>query len=204
VRTLLIAVLVLSLPLSWFAVKLYQARKQREAVEEVVRLGGFVWYDYQVDSGSQWASWLRQMLGDDFFHSVVGVIFQPPMGTDISNEIPVVRDEHLILLRAFPKVRFITITSKAVTDSGVEHLGNLEELERLDLQETQVGDTGLDYLKTLARLRELYLYGTKVTPEAVQRLQQSLPDCTIEHVEGNRTVFFPPTGVPIQPGRPGK
>ena len=38
-RTLLIAVLVLSLPLSWFAVKMERARRQREAVEVIERLG---------------------------------------------------------------------------------------------------------------------------------------------------------------------
>ena len=45
-RTLLVAVLLLSLPLSWVAVGMERARKQREAVEAIVKLGGGVRYDY--------------------------------------------------------------------------------------------------------------------------------------------------------------
>ena len=39
-RTLLIVVLVLSLPLSWFAWRMDRARRQWETLEEIERLGG--------------------------------------------------------------------------------------------------------------------------------------------------------------------
>ncbi len=49
-RTLLIAVLVLSLPLSWFAWRMEKARKQREAVEVIRGTGGYTIYDAQKPS----------------------------------------------------------------------------------------------------------------------------------------------------------
>ena len=41
-RTLLIAILLLSLPLSWFAVRLNKVRKQELTIKEIYRLGGVV------------------------------------------------------------------------------------------------------------------------------------------------------------------
>ena len=48
-RALLVFVLLLSVPLAWFAWKMERARKQREAVEWILGTGGEVLYDYQVD-----------------------------------------------------------------------------------------------------------------------------------------------------------
>lgn len=46
-RTLLIAALVLSLPLSWFAWRMEKAKRQREAVQAIEKLGGEAYYDWQ-------------------------------------------------------------------------------------------------------------------------------------------------------------
>ena len=80
-RTLLVFVLLLSVPLSWFAWKLQKARRQREAVEAIVEAGGYVYYDFQIDetgaeiTGAQPTApvWLRKSLGDDFFRAVTTV-----------------------------------------------------------------------------------------------------------------------------------
>jgi len=47
-RTLLVFVLVLSVPLGWFAMTMQRARRQREAVEGIRELYGDVSYDCQV------------------------------------------------------------------------------------------------------------------------------------------------------------
>ena len=65
-RTLLVAVMVLGVPLSWFATKLERARKQRKVVEAIQRLGRSVGYDNQMSS----PMWLRNWLGNDFFDEV--------------------------------------------------------------------------------------------------------------------------------------
>ena len=40
--------------MSWVGVKMQRARRQKEAVEEIKKLGGEVAYDYQVDAGGRW------------------------------------------------------------------------------------------------------------------------------------------------------
>ncbi len=78
-RTLLIFVTLFAIACSWFAVKMQQARKQREAVEAIEKLGGWVIYDNQFDDSDDiWkdrkpavSAWLRKILGDDFFRTVV-------------------------------------------------------------------------------------------------------------------------------------
>jgi len=46
-RTLLVFMLLLSLPLGWFAMKMQRASRQREAVEAILKVGGTAWYDCQ-------------------------------------------------------------------------------------------------------------------------------------------------------------
>ena len=45
-KTLLVTVLMMSLAFSWFAAKRNKARKQREAVEAIEKLGGWVGYEH--------------------------------------------------------------------------------------------------------------------------------------------------------------
>ena len=46
IRSLLLLTVVVAIPCSWLAVEREQARKQREAVEAIEKLGGWVAYDY--------------------------------------------------------------------------------------------------------------------------------------------------------------
>jgi hypothetical protein len=57
----------------------------------------------------------------------------------------------------------------------------LRGLQELDLRQTEVTDAGLEYLKVLTKLRYLNLKGTQVSDEAVEKLQQALPYCVVEH-----------------------
>ena len=50
-RTLLIFVTLFAVACSWFTVKLNQARKQREAVEALTKLGCRIGYDLEVLAG---------------------------------------------------------------------------------------------------------------------------------------------------------
>jgi hypothetical protein len=49
-RTLLIIVTLFAFACSWFAVKMQQAKKQYEAVETLLKRGGIVGYDYEMNS----------------------------------------------------------------------------------------------------------------------------------------------------------
>ncbi|MBW3598297.1 MAG: hypothetical protein KY475_13620 [Planctomycetes bacterium] len=52
-------------------------------------------------------------------------------------------------------------------------------VESLDMRGTAVSDSGLGHLCNLKSLRELDLRNTRVTREAVAKLQQALTDCKI-------------------------
>ena len=81
-RTLLLVMTLACIGMSWLGVKMQQARKQREAVEAIEKLGGWVHYDYQVDQSGRWhfgavppgPAWLRNGLGEDFFSTVVDIM----------------------------------------------------------------------------------------------------------------------------------
>ena len=98
-RTLLIGVLVLSLPLSWFACRMQKARRQREAVEAIERAGGLVIYDWQ-SSGFGFEpsaepsapKWARTLLGDDFFGGVKRITGTQDFGDDEATYLGALRD----------------------------------------------------------------------------------------------------------------
>jgi len=201
-RTLLIGVLVLSLPLSWFAWRMEKARKQREAVEALQSTGIFLDWQIVRESEPGVPTWLAKLFGDSYlFVEVRQVIWNTQ-----SNWKPV-RDEHMIHLADLPDLRRIAVPTCRVSDVGVEHLKGLTNLRSLDLSRTevtddglkhlkemselqhlflsgtQITDGGLEYLKGLANLKWLSLKGTQATPEGVQRLQEALPSCKIEYDE---------------------
>ena len=123
-RTLLVFVLLVSIGLSWFALKLQQARKQREAVRVIEKLGGEVEYDYELHEQLSMQppeptqpAWLRGLLGIDFFADVACVSWS---GLGIG---------------------------PGATGAGLEHLKGLPALISLDLKHTQVTDEGVKKLK---------------------------------------------------------
>jgi hypothetical protein len=66
-----------------------------------------------------------------------------------------------------------------VADRDLAQIGRLGHLLRLDLAGTQVTDAGLDHLASLPQLRQLNVSGTAVTPDAVARLRESLPNLRV-------------------------
>ncbi|MCY2990028.1 MAG: hypothetical protein NTY19_19465 [Planctomycetota bacterium] len=73
-RTMLIVMLLAGSGMGWFAHRLKQASRQREAVAAIQKLGGAVAYDCELrGEGAPGPVWLRQRLGDDFFTNVTWV-----------------------------------------------------------------------------------------------------------------------------------
>jgi Leucine Rich repeat len=62
--------------------------------------------------------------------------------------------------------------SKALTDSGVDHLARASNLQQLDLSGTRVTDRGLRALAELKSLQTLSLAGTRVTDEGIAHLRR--------------------------------
>ncbi len=77
-RALLVLVLLSSVGIAWLAIKVQQARRQRQAADALQSLGGFVLYDYEPDGAAQVVeppgpAWLRELLGQYFFTRVARV-----------------------------------------------------------------------------------------------------------------------------------
>ena len=78
ILSLLVLTVVVAIPCSWLATEMKAARKQREAVEEIKKAGGWIAYDYEFDPGLQTIprpqppgpAWLRKLLGDDMLAAV--------------------------------------------------------------------------------------------------------------------------------------
>ena len=177
-RSLLLFFLFCSIPFGWLGMRMQRAREQRQGVEAIRKLGGSVYYDYHYDSSGALIlgtdskppgpSWLRRILGDDFFADVVGVFLGRTQVTDADLE-------HL---KGFSQLRNLALSGTGVTDAGLEQLQGLSQLRALWLDGTRVTDAGLEHLKALSQLQALTLDGTQVT------------DAGLRHVKGLSQLWF--------------
>ena len=157
-RSLLLLTTVVCVGMSWFTVKLRQAREQRETVELIERAGGEVLYDWEVNSlgervrhGEEPAqSWPRRILGNDFFDSAVSVF--------------VWSDADLEHAKRLPGLRFVRFNcTPDVTDAGLAHLHNI-----VGLRHVRIGEDD------------------NVSAEGVNKLRRALPHCGVSWCrEGN-------------------
>jgi hypothetical protein len=198
IRSLLVLVVVVAIPCSWMGVEMKKAREQKEAVGSIKKLRGGNWYDYRFQkpvnplrspSGPPEPAWLRNLLGEDFFATVVDVAFAY-LSTG---------DTGLKHLRGLTQLQSLWLYHTKVTDEGLEHLEGLTKVQKLYLSHTQVTDVGLEHLKGMTQLRRLYLGGTQVTDEGVKRLQQALPRCKISSPEKGPIPSTDPFGYPPTP-----
>ena len=172
-RTLLVLMLVISVPLGVLASKIRRARAQRVVVQEIQELGGMAIHCGGLDPREKWPPrvplWLLKILGDDFFRTINYVQLRGPKATDAE----------LARLRALPQIRSLHLRSSRVTDAGLVHVCRLLHLRNLSLNSTGVTDAGLVCLRGLTSLKSLSLEETHVTAAGVAELQQALPSCKI-------------------------
>lgn len=202
VRSLLAFLVAVSVPLGWFAWELQRARRQREAVEAIVKAGGEVFYDHQTEA-ADWnlipitepttPRWLRELLGDDFFNEVTVVACDDTRldDNDVRHLKELANVERLFLtgtqitdsgltnLEGLAKLEWLTLACTRITDSGLAHLKGMTELNIVSLAHTEITDNGLANLEGLAKLEIVSITETQVTDEGVAKLQEALPDCTI-------------------------
>jgi hypothetical protein len=193
-RSLFIVMFLACIGMSWVSVKMQRARRQREAVDAIEKVGGAVFYDYEFDSagvptpGVEPSSpkWLRSVLGDDFFANVVSVVLDSTEVTDAGLE-------HLWGLT---QLHTLSLHSTHVTDAGLKHLKGLPQLRQLWLNNTQVTDVGLEYLTGLTQLQQLVLSDTQMTDAGLEHLtgltqlqnvslgNTQVTDAGLEHLKG--------------------
>ncbi len=188
--SLLLVTLSVSLGMSWVAVKKEKARRQKAAVEAILRLGSYAGYDYQVDASGEpiqsarrpAATWWRDLLGDDFFDRVVFVEVLSDAALEHVAQLPdteslrlgcsrKVTDAGLVHLRGLSKLRKLWFGVTRVTDAGLAHLSSLHQLESLEMEFLETSDAGLEHLQGLTHLQKLTLNGSQVTDAGLEHLK---------------------------------
>ncbi|MGA2253965.1 MAG: hypothetical protein ABSG53_04825, partial [Thermoguttaceae bacterium] len=192
IRSLLVLVVAVALPFSWFAVEMKKAREQKWVAEEIQNAGAEVWCgDDQFEKWTQLPpppsepEWLRNLLGPDFIGAIVAVEFSTDFneaGLEQLARLPQLRylgfggtgatDAVLEKVEALTQLRSLNLAATKITDSGLRHLENLDKLENLDLRDTAITDAGLQHVAKLEQLEELDLWHTNVTDGAVEYLKK--------------------------------
>ena len=189
-RTLLLLVLLVSVGMSWFTVKLHRARRQRAAVEGILKSGGRVMYDYNyeedgtpiLDVDPPGPAWLQKMLGVDFFGDVETVLLTSDAGIEHLGALrslemadldgPEVTDDTIKRLTAVGRFRRLRLFRTGVGDAGLAHVGELTSLESVEIYYAGITDDGLEHLEGLPRLKFLCLEWTCVTDAGLEHLKE--------------------------------
>jgi Leucine Rich Repeat (LRR) protein len=83
-------------------------------------------------------------------------------------------------LGRFPKLRSVAFTNCNITDAGLERLAEWKALEVVAVHGCgKITDVGLQYLVDLPNLQRVELDGTNVTEQGINALCEALPDCLV-------------------------
>lgn len=163
-RALLIAVTVTAIYVGWHANRVHT---QRAAATRVLQAGGTVEYahHYEAIHNDSWVqhpgarppgpAWLRHILGDDYFTSVISVNLNDATVESIDDVLPAVGD--------LTSLRFLDMQNQGVTDDGLAHIQALTLLEELHINGTDITDAGMSHLEALDNLVDLSIDGTSVS-----------------------------------------
>jgi hypothetical protein len=193
-RSLLIFVLALAIPCAWLGHSIEKKRKEREAVEAILKAGGIVVYDYQkpsMISGRTFKpveephgpAFLRTLLGENFFCEVYAV----------QHTNATLTDDEIESLQRFPHLEDLNLSDCHMSATAAAHLGRLaalrglalggasplnfdqikklKQLETLSLSTAKVSDEDVVDIKELSQLRILFLDRTNVTDVCLEELK---------------------------------
>jgi hypothetical protein len=153
-RTLLVLVTVLSMPLGWVGWRMGEVRKERAVVALVENRSGKVSFDYG------------------------RIIWIVKAGEEVSF-IPYKRSCWEALTDKWFGERVSGVHLDNTQMSDLSPLAEMKNLKELSIFHTQVSD--LSPLAELKDLERLKLFNTQVSDEQVQQLSRALPNCEITH-----------------------
>jgi len=168
-RTMLIVVAVLCI---WLGMRVNKVRRQQAAIAAIERLGGSIYYQYQLSRGYNgrflaepdapppYPRWCRRAAEQ---------VFPPAVGRVNLRDTPTT-DRDLELLRSLPDVTRLDLVNTNVTDEGMAVVGRLRKLQSLVLRGPSVGDRGVEHIKHL-KLEYLSLWDTSVSDVGVHHLR---------------------------------
>lgn len=181
-RGLLAAITIFGVWLGW---KLNAAHRQREAVLAILKAGGTVSYDYQMerspiypddfsvhwDTRSPTPQWLQRLVGDDFFHDVIEAKLE-------GHAIPQSDFEKLAYL---PRLWHLSLNEtkivpdqpgsvRQIQDSDLVVLAQLSQMRLLELRKTGVNGSGLSSLTNMKHLNILDLAHTQLDDDGMKQI----------------------------------
>jgi hypothetical protein len=187
-RTLLLLVVVIAVPMGW---KVNRVRNQRLVVAEIERLNGHVYYDYHRRAFNNGGNpqlpgpdWLRDLLGVDYFADVVHINVNGPQVTNetlallsslthlqaLGVESDRITDSGVAMVARSKELISLTLGSKSITVASIDHLQGLANLEFLRCSGSQVDDSWIEHIVRLKSLHTLILNDTSVTDEGLAGL----------------------------------
>ncbi len=194
-RSLMLLVLAVAVACSWFATQVQRARKQKEVMEAIAKLGGKSWYSNSDPFATEPPDplWLRNLFGDGFLGGGICVWLTTDAGIERLKELPELEllDLHgsrishggLRCLKELTQLKELFLGATSITDAELAHLTGFSGLRALVLRDTGVTDAGLEYLEAIPTLERLDLAGTKITDRGLVHLKR-LPHLVWLSVDG--------------------
>lgn len=170
----------------WLGYQVNAARRQREAVASLEKLGAYVAYDVAdpnmtYDAGgapppefNAFEGWIAEHLGKDYVSSAIRV----QLGSDIA------RDEDLQILADLPDVQALQLgMSSRLTDATLAQLPASKKLLAIHMGGTMISDRGARELSKFPNLRSLWLGHTRISDEGLETIGQlkSLTSLSLEN-----------------------
>lgn len=168
--------LAVTLIAAWTGVHVRRANEQRQAVKAFTEHGGWIRYDFELDSSgkfdsnrSSWApKWLIDRLGYDFFHSVeqVSFVYNDDKGR---KDNPNVKPAPLEHLRGVPKLRRLFMKEGQATDDNLRHVAQLRKLEWFYVWDAiELGDEGVQHLVNLQHLSNIHIGSSRISDASLR------------------------------------
>jgi hypothetical protein len=199
-RTLIGTTTVICLLLAMGGHWRHRAERQARAVAVLEEMGAVVKYESDANDGER--PWLRHVLGDDYFFSIVevhndhrnarsgadvirfwdAVASLPRLESLFAAQDWVSGNRPFRAIRGHTRLRELTLCEGTITDNDLEGIDQLVALEYLSLAKCPVGDKALLAASRLPRLRELKVYETRISDAGIASLArcQSLETLWIE------------------------
>ena len=153
-------ILLACIAFGWIAVKLRQARKEREAVEILEGLGASVHYPPGLPRDrARGEGWLGTLLGDDS-------LFAHPHFVKLGSL------EGLEHLEGLTQLKILSLDGTQVTDAEMQRVERLTQLKHLSLESTRITDIGLEHFQRLTLLKSLSLKRTQITDAGLEHLEE--------------------------------
>jgi len=106
------------------------------------------------------------------------------MKTVSRRRLPSLRHNNVVLeyMKEVRSIKSLGISALCnIDDRGMKHVGEMTQLESLNLNGLPITNSGLRELHHLKRLKTLSLYVTKITPDGIKRFQRAVPGCSVSH-----------------------